>query len=667
MGKLCLCLMLSFGVAAGREVNLMPQPASVAPGQGRLVIGRNFRVALSGYDEPRIRAAVERMIARLSKQTGMPLAPGIEGDSSRAALIVECERAGEPMQSVREDESYKLEVTPARARLSAVTPVGVLRGLETFLQLVDADAESFAAPAVVIDDRPRFPWRGLLIDSARHFMPLEVIERNLDGMAALKMNVLHWHLTDDQGFRFESRLYPKLHGMGSDGLYYTQDQVRHIVNYAQDRGIRVVPEFDMPGHTTSWLAGHPELGSAPGPYAIERTWGIMDPCLDPSNEEVYKVLDGFLGEAAALFPDEYLHIGGDEVNGKHWEANLRIQAFMRDRGLKDNHDLQAYFNQRVQAILAKHGKRMAGWDEILHPNLPKDVVVQSWRGQKSLAAAARQGYTGILSFGYYLDLAQPARAHYAIDPMEKEAAGLSEQEKSRVLGGEACMWAEMVTAENVDTRIWPRAAAVAERLWSPQEVRDPASMYRRMEAVSRKLEWLGLTHRSASRLMLQRLAGNHPVEPLAVFAAVLEPVKGYARSSTGKYTQQTPLNRLVDSIPPESDAAREFRQLVGRGAEGWSEVRSRLAAWRDNYARVVPLLESSFLLRETLPLARDIAELAAAGLEALDYLERGAKAPASWLRQRQPLLDRARKPQAELLILIAEPVRTLVERAAGGG
>src|SRR5262249_10436465 len=168
------------------------------------------------------------------------------------------------------------------------------------------------------------------LDVGRHFMPVELIKRELDGMAAVKLNVLHWHLTEDQGFRVECRKYPKLHQMGSDGLFYTQDQIRDVISYARDRGIRVVPEFDMPGHSTSWFVGYPELASAPGPYQIERTWGIMDPAFDPTREEVYTFIDGFIGEMAGLFPDDYIHIGGDESNGEHWKKNSAIQAFMRE-------------------------------------------------------------------------------------------------------------------------------------------------------------------------------------------------------------------------------------------------------------------------------------------------------------------------------------------------
>jgi hexosaminidase len=334
-----------------------------------------------------------------------------------------------------------------------------MRGLQTFLQLVEITPQGFAVPTVWIEDKPRFPWRGLMIDSGRHFMPVEVIRRNLDAMSAVKLNVLHWHLSENQGFRVESRRFPKLQGMGSDGLFYTQDQVRGIIAYARDRGIRVVPEFDMPGHSTAWFVGYPELASAPGPYSVERKWGVFDPAMDPTRESTYKFLDEFIGEMAGLFPDQFFHIGGDEVNGKQWDANPRIQRFIRAHGLKDNAGLQAYFNTRVQKLVAKHGKTTEGWDEILRPDLPKSIVIQSWRGQKSLADAAQQGYRGLLSYGYYLDLMYTAASHYAVDPLADAAANLSSEDLQRILGGEACMWAEYVSAENVDSRIWPRTAA----------------------------------------------------------------------------------------------------------------------------------------------------------------------------------------------------------------
>ena len=394
-------------------------------------------------------------------------------------------------------------------------------------------------PAVTIRDQPRFAWRGLLIDVSRHFIPLDVLKRNLDGMAAVKMNVLHWHLSDDQGFRVASKQFPKLHEMGSEGLFYRQDEIREFLAYAHDRGIRVVPEFDVPGHSRSWFVGYPELASGPGPYALEG--GGIDPIMDPTQESTYKFLDKFVAEMAKLFPDSYFHIGGDEVDGKQWDANPKIQAFIHSHGMKNNQDLQAYFNQRLRQILTKHHKIMIGWDEILHPDLPRTIVVQSWRGQQSLAAAAQQGYSGLLSFGYYLDLIWPAAQHYAVDPMSGAAATLTPEEKTRVLGGEACMWAEWVTPENIDSHIWPRNGAVAERLWSRQEVTDVDSMYARLNALSLRLEWLGLTHRSARMYMLRRMGGTDSFY-LRTLAEVTEPVKDYNRWDGSKGPNRLPCN-----------------------------------------------------------------------------------------------------------------------------
>ncbi len=330
-----------------------------------------------------------------------------------------------------DDESYQLDVSPEGARLKAPAGTGALRGLETFVQLIEPGPNGFFAGAVHIEDRPRFPWRGLMLDVSRHWMPLEVVERNINAMAAVKLNVFHWHLSDDQGFRIESKRFPRLQELGSDGYFYTQYQIREVVAYAHDRGIRVVPEFDIPGHTQSWLAAYPELASAPGPYEIGRTWGAFDPVMDPTREEVYQFLDVFLGEMAALFPDAYFHIGGDEVSPKQWNASARIQAFAKQHQLKDAHALQAYFNQRIQKILEAHGKIMIGWDEILSPELPPSIVIQSWRGKESLTEASSQGRRGILSWGYYLDYLRPASYHYGIDPPDVP----------NVLGGEACMWA----------------------------------------------------------------------------------------------------------------------------------------------------------------------------------------------------------------------------------
>ncbi len=645
----------------------MPVPASLSRGTGMLAIDSNFRVALEGYREPRLDAAAARTLARLARETGIPM---LGSGSGAAALVIECKGASEAVQSTREDESYTLDITPQQARIAAATAVGALRGIETFLQLVAPLPGGFGAPAVRVEDKPRFAWRGLMLDSARHFLPLDLVKRNLDAMAAVKLNVLHWHLSDNQGFRVESRVYPELQGKGSDGLYYTQDQIRDVIAYARDRGIRVVPEFDMPGHSTAWFVGYPELASGPGPYAIERGWGIFDPAMDPTRETTYEFLDRFTGEMAALFPDEYFHIGGDEVNGKQWKANLAIQEYMRAHGIKNHEELQALFIRRVVELVIKHGKKPMGWDEVLDPTLPKEVAVQSWRGPKSLASAAESGHQGILSFHYYLDLMHSAAYHYANDPLGGDAAKLDDAAKARVLGGEACEWSEMADAENIDARLWPRLAVIAERFWSPQSVTDLASMYRRMEIVSRRLEWLGLQHRAASRRMIERIAGYRPQAALALaeLTTAVEPVKEYSRHEFRTYTLFTPLNRLVDAAPAESVAARDFSKAVDAFLAGDRGAAARIhriaAAWRDQNAALKSMFAESSLAKELAPVSQNVSELGRMALEGLEFVASGKPAPADWAQAQRRLLDRAKKPQAELLIVVLAPIEKLVKAAS---
>ena len=674
----CVLIYPAMTTAQKPALNLMPLPAGAQSGTGSLGVDSSFSVAFTGHTEPRLERAGERFLRQLARQTGLPLAL-MPAKTGKATLVIQADHASKEIQEVGEDESYVLEVTATGAKLTAPTPLGAMHGLQTFLQLVDVSPGGFAAPAVTIHDQPRFPWRGLMIDSARHFIPLDVIRRNIDGMEAVKMNVFHWHLSENQGFRVESKKFPKLHELGSDNLYYTQDEIRDLIAYARDRGIRVVPEFDMPGHSTAWFVGHPELASGKGPYEIERRWGVFDPAMDPTNERVYKFLDDLIGEMAKIFPDHYFHIGGDEVNGKEWDANPKIQVFMKAHGIRNNEALQAYFSGRVQKLVTKHGKTVVGWDEVLVSGVPKDIVIQSWRGQASLAQAAKQGYRGILSNGYYLDLGWSAARHYAVDPMSGDAANLSAEEKQRILGGESCMWAEYVSPENVDSRMWPRNAAIAERLWSPQEVRDPASMYARLDFVSARLEWLGLTHRTASRHMLQRLAGSASTEEfiaLRTLTDVIEPVKDYTREQTALAvpTSGTPMNRVVDAVPLESDAGRRFNDRVQQflaaachDSAAEAGLRAQLTIWRDNDAILQVLAQRSFLVKEVAATSQDLSALGAAGLAALDAIAKGQPAPDSWKAQQLAILEQVKKPKAQLLLIPAPAVQKLIEAATAGG
>ena len=644
---------------------VMPLPAHMVPGQGAFLIDGSFSVGLEGYTDPRVLTGKQRFLETLYRETGIPF--GVAAQATPASFTITTGGASDPVQQLGEDESYHLEVTATHVRLKAPNALGVLHGLQTFLQLVRITPQGFTVPAVTIDDQPRFPWRGLMIDAGRHFMPVPVIERNLDGMEAVKLNVFHWHISDDQGFRVESKKFPLLAEKGSGGFYYTQKQIGDVIQYARERGIRVVPEFDMPCHTTSWMVGYPQLASAAGPYQIADRWGILDAAMDPTKESTYGFLDQFIGEMSALFPDAYFHIGGDECNGKAWDANPQIKAFMKTHGLRDNAALQSYFTSRVQKLVASHHKIMEGWDEVLQPDTPRDVVIQSWRGQTAVAAAARQGNRVLLSTGYYIDLNQPASEHYLVDPLGGDGAALTPEQKARVLGGEATMWSEFVSTENVDSRIWPRTAAIAERLWSPQEDRDVDSMYARLAIVSQQLQDYGLKHISVTDLMLQRMSGQDDPHSLKVLAAVVQPPEGYEREELREYRTYSPLNRLVDAVPPESDTARKFSDLAklivaGKASsQQWQEARDWLVLWRDNDAKLQPSLNGSDLTAELIPASHTLSQVAAIGLQALDDLQHHQVPAGATLQQSMQTLKTAERPEAVLRDMVVSPVELLVQ------
>jgi hexosaminidase len=645
---------------------LMPQPAQLTTGNGRLSISQGVAVSLDKFHDERLDTAVAWAEQRLRMQTGVEQSR-MQGPA--ASLVLTVDGAGEEVQSVNEDESYTLEITAQQAHLHAATDVGAMRGLETLLQLVQSDGQGWWLPAVSIQDSPRFRWRGLMIDCSRHFEPIGVIERTLDAMAAVKMNVFHWHLSDDQGFRMESKVFPKLTADGSDGLYYTQEEARDVVAYARGLGIRVVPEFDIPGHSTSWMVGYPDLASAPGPFTVGHNFGVFDATMDPTRKTTYDFLDKFVAEMATIFPDSYLHIGGDENNGVEWKQNPKIQAFMRDHNLKDTAGLQNYFNQKLLVILTKHGKKMIGWDEILTPDLPKDVMVQSWRGFDSLAAGAKQGYSGILSAGYYLDHMDSAATHYAVDPLPAHS-DLTPQQAALILGGEACMWSEYVDPLVIDSRIWPRTAAIAERLWSPQSVNNVDDMYRRLWVESLRIEQLGLTHISQEYVSLRALAGTEQINPLLPLATVLEPVNFDTRaewSESHGITTLSPHDRLIDALPPDPPSRHEFAEMMSTWLQDPAARPDQQAAllamfhsWTTGEPELLQFLSSNPLLAESLPRAQQLSELGTLGTEAVAYLSSGVPAPPGWKAQKLAVLDDAAKPIALTEFTVIKPLRDLV-------
>ncbi|MCZ6643463.1 MAG: family 20 glycosylhydrolase, partial [Gammaproteobacteria bacterium] len=500
----------------------------------------------------------------------------------------------------------------ARVALQAPCEWGILHGLNTLLQLVTATG---TLPSILLEDTPRFPWRGLMIDVARHFFGIDVLQKTLDAMAFYKLNVLHLHLTDDQAFRFRSAAFPKL----ASDLSYSATELSGLVRYAAERGIRVIPELDMPGHTTSWLVAYPEWGNER--TGATRRFGVHRGCLDPTNESVYEAIAALLGELADIFPDRYVHIGGDEVHPAWWSGSKAIRMAMQARGLKDVVALQAYFNGRVTALVTDVGKVAIGWDEVLHTSLDSGVLVQSWRGATARDRALSQGHDCLVSAGYYLDLFFPADVHYGFDPeadedalieledeltldprFEHVAAGMRWTDHWRekaspgvspcgsVIGGEACLWSELVDESVLDVRLWSRLPAIAERFWSPADRCDTNDLYQRLTSSLEMLRNSGIVDVFGSSTALLKQAGV--AEAWMPLVRLLEPVKWYGRllgeqalaarlggtemPQSRPYDVDTPLDRIVDGMFPESFAAREVAKMCERIAAGDAEAMMEL-------------------------------------------------------------------------------------------
>lgn len=765
------------------QITLMPLPAELKLGKEALLLEENISHEFTKLSTPRLDRAMERFYEKLSSQTGRQY-----GQGDQPTLLLKCSGTEMAYPSPGDDESYSIKVTAQKIVVNAATETGIIYALESILQLVREEEGSWKIPQLLIKDWPRYPWRGIMVDACRHWIPKEVILRNLEAMGTLKMNVFHWHLTEYQGFRLESKLFPGLHEEGSGGDYYTQDEIREVIEFAADRGIRVIPEFDLPGHSTSWFIAYPELASAPGPYVLDSIFGILDPVMDPTREEVYDFLDRFFGEMSELFPDPYIHIGGDEVNATHWENNPLIQKFAEEKGMKDSHALQAYFNIRVQDLLSGHGKLMMGWDEIIHPDLPKEgIVLQTWRNHSFLWEAARNGNQAVLSAGYYLDYKQPAGYHYNVDPevitgavsievdslnwkswscsmqvsdmsiegalylfgegdelrgimdlmgtsmgfedaqlsnnqlafsietsfgtisldvllegdslygsgklalfnlqvkgsrtggidMEDGAAlpefktldPLSAEQEKNLIGGEACMWTEMADGLTIESRIWPRAAAVAEKLWSPKVLTtETKDMYRRLMYVDDKLELLGLHHRSYNRAILRDMAPETYQKPLNILSSLLKEEKFFARMEL--YDPQlyttTPLNRMVDASLPESYEAYHFALdvdswIVSKDSAAKERLLSSLETWSLNHNKLSPAFELNPWLQEVEKHSFHLSELAKIGLDAI----KDPNALKGKEHEIEALFASAEVAYGATVLAVVEPVQKLLSTALG--
>ena len=630
------------------QLNFMPWPQSVVINDGNFTLTKNFKVNITGNPNPRIFGGVTRFLRRLDGRTGMFFSQGFVtklNEVPSAELQINCTKSGKI--GLYEDESYHLDIKQNKITINATSDLGALHGLETLLQLLQNNNTSFFFPNSQISDFPRFTWRGLMIDASRHFQPIDVIKRNIDGLAAMKMNVFHWHLVDDQGWRIEMKKHPKLIDVASDGLYYTQEEIKNIVKYADERGILIVPEIDVPGHGSAILTAYPEIGSkvitltggtsekniqgtAIATYGLERNAGIFSPTLDPSNPKTYQLLSEIFDEVCPLFPGAYFHIGGDENEGKDWDANPKIQAFKKKNNLTTNHELQTYFTMQLVPLLKKHGKQLMGWEEILTKNMSKEAIIHSWRGVnegmaagQSLVDAVKKGYKTVLSNGYYIDLMYPVESHYLNDPMPK-GANLTTEEKARILGGEATMWTELVSPETIDSRVWPRTAAIAERLWSAEDIVDVANMRKRLDVVSFRLEEVGLTHIRNKAVILRNIANNQDINILNEFSNVCEPLKGYTRNKGGtEYQMYSPLTLFADACSADAKDAISFNEAATQYAanktpENKAKVAAFLTKWIALNKGLNELSANAPLVQPILPLAKRLSDASEQVLLSLD-------------------------------------------------
>ncbi len=502
--------------------SIIPQPVRVEAQSGSFVIDAHTSIRVTASAEN----TAQHFAEWLRRATGFALP--VSSESGTINLLIDASVNGG-------DEGYSLQVTPDHITIRAMTETGLFYGTQTLRQLLPVEAESstpstgitWSIPGVTVEDSPRFSWRGMHLDVGRHLFPVEFIKKYIDLMALHKLNTFHWHLTEDQGWRIEIKQYPRLTEIGSqraaspypadrktlDGIpyggFYTQAEVREVVAYAQERNITVVPEIEMPGHAVAALTSYPELGCVGHGYNVRTFWGIAEDVFCAGNEDVYTFLENVLDEVLALFPSEYIHIGGDECPKIRWQSCPKCQTAIQREGLADEHELQSYFIQRMEKFLNMRGRRLIGWDEILEGGLAPNATVMSWRGSKGGIEAASEGHDVVMTpnihcyFDYYqsedTENEPPGIGHYlplenvyAFNPVE----GVPEDQAHHVIGGQGSVWTEYIpTSQLVEYMAYPRAVALAETVWSPSSALDYDDFLHRLRTHLQRLDQLDVNYR----------------------------------------------------------------------------------------------------------------------------------------------------------------------------
>lgn len=510
-----------------RALSIVPQPVSVEEGRGSFTLTPDTRIVPGSPEDPALRELAEVWAAPFGAGSGMPLDVAEDGE---IVLTVD------PEAVEMGPEGYRLEVTPGGVSVVGADHAGVFYGLQTLSQLMPPEAEAGALanggveiPAVTIVDEPRFSYRGMHLDVARHFFGPDFVKRYIDLLARYKINRFHWHLTEDQGWRIEIDAYPRLTevaawrdqtqiGHGSEpfngdgqryGGYYTKDEIRDIVAYAQSRFVTIIPEIEMPGHATAAIAAYPELSCHGEPVDVAMTWGVFEDIYCPT-EETFQFLETVLAEVIELFPGEYVHIGGDEAPKVQWEESEFVQTLMREEGIREVEQVQGYFIRRIERFLNNRGKRLIGWDEILEGGLAPNATVMSWRGTLGGIEASRMGHDVIMTpyshlyFDYYQSEDRenepfaiggllPLDTVYSYEPIP---GPLRERDAARIIGAQANVWTEyMKTPEHVEYMLLPRMLALSEVVWTPAEQKDYQSFLERLDWHLARFDALGVNYR----------------------------------------------------------------------------------------------------------------------------------------------------------------------------
>lgn len=516
--------------AAAQQINIIPQPVSAQIKEGSFTLNKStFIVANHAAKQD-----ADLLNIYLKKLYGFTLPiKNIDPYTSAAKNYITIGNIYPEIQTnFIKDEFYRISIDKQQVNIGGVSHQATSYGIQSFLQLLPITKNikfPVSIPALVIEDYPRFAYRGMHLDVGRHFFSVDYIKKYIDFMAMYKMNMFHWHLTEDQGWRIEIKKYPELTqvgayrngtivgrypGKGNDSLhyggYYTQEQIKEIVKYATDRYITVIPEIEMPGHSSAALTAYPELGCTGGPYKVQQTWGVFDDVYCAGNEKTFKFLEDVLDEVMQLFPSKYIHIGGDECPKTSWKKCPKCQQRISDNHLKDEHELQSYFIQRIEKYINSKGRQIIGWDEILEGGLAPNATVMSWRGEQGGIAAAKQNHDVIMTPGgwCYFDHSQtknedsvtiggylPVEKVYAYEPIP---AILSTDEARHILGAQANVWTEYIGNEKkLEYMIFPRMSALSEVLWSPREKRNWPDFEKRLQHEFKRYDFLGVNYSKA--------------------------------------------------------------------------------------------------------------------------------------------------------------------------